>query len=129
MESLALLVAILFMIAMFAGPFAIALTAKPLVRALYSKDGISWTILNILRKIIHLFAITLGNLVGLQLIFVAVTPGKLVGLLAVSTCFIALRREYFPEVFILRNLLRKLGLETRWGRSSGNDGHGPEGQH
>jgi hypothetical protein len=39
-----------------------------------------------------------------------------------------LRREYFPEFFFMRNLFAKFGVSRKNGRSSGNDGHGPEGQ-
>ena len=129
MESLAVLVAIIFLIAIFAGPFAIGLTSKSLKRFLNSKTGFAWKVLEVIRKIIHIFAITIGALVGFQLITLAVTAGKMVGFIAVITCYIALRREYFPEVYIFGKLMGKLGVKRKNGRSSGNDGHGPEGQH
>jgi hypothetical protein len=129
MESLAVLVAIIFVIAVFAGPFAIGLTSKSLKRFLSSKAGIGWKVLDIIRKVLHIFAISIGTLVGFQLISLAVTGGKMIGVLAVVTCYIALRREYFPEVYIFGNLIGKLGIKRKNGRSSGNDGHGPEGQH
>ena len=129
MESLAVLVAIIFLIAIFAGPFAIGLTSKTLKRFLNSKTGLGWKILEIIRKILHIFAISIGTLVGFQLISLAVTAGKMIGILAVVTCYIALRREYFPEVYIFGNLFGKIGIKRKNGRSSGADGHGPEGQH
>lgn len=129
MESLAVLVAIIFLVAVFAGPFAIGLTSKRLKRFLTSRPGFGWKVLEIIRKIIHIFAISIGTLVGFQLISLAVTAGKMIGVLAVVTCYIALRREYFPEVYILGNHFGKLGVKRKNGRSSGNDGHGPEGQH
>jgi len=129
MESLALLVAIIFLIAIFAGPFAIGLTSKSLKRFLTSTPGFGWKVLDIIRKVLHIFAISIGTLVGFQLISLAVTAGKMIGVLAVVTCYIALRREYFPDVYIFGNLIGKLGINRKNGRSSGNDGHGPEGQH
>jgi len=129
MESLAVLVAIIFLIAIFAGPFAIGLTSKSLKRFLSSKAGIGWKVLDIIRKVLHIFAISIGTLVGFQLISLAVTAGKMVGLIAVITCYIALRREYFPEVYIFGKLIGKLPVRRKNGRSSGSDGHGPEGQH
>lgn len=129
MESLAVLVAVIFMIAVFAGPIAIALTSKALKSFLNSNSGFIWKSFEILRKIFHIVAITLGTLVGFQLISLAVTAGKLIGVMAVVTSYIALRREYFPEVFIVGNLFNKIGIKRKDGRSSGADGHGPEGQH
>ena len=129
MESLAVLVAIIFLIAIFAGPFAIGLTSKSLKKFLISQTGLGWKVLDIIRKVLHIFAISIGTLVGFQLISLAVTAGKMIGVLAVVTCYIALRREYFPEVYVFGNLIGKLGINRKNGRSSGNDGHGPEGQH
>ena len=45
------------------------------------------------------------------------------------TCYIGLRREYFPEFFFARDLIAKLGFSRKNGRSSGDDGNGPAGQH
>jgi len=129
MESLAVLVAIIFLVAIFAGPFAIALTSRKLKRFFFSKTGVGWKVLEILRKFLHIVSISLGTLVGFQLISLAVTAGKMIGVLAVVTSYVALRREYFPEVHIFGNLLGKIGIKRKNGRSSGNDGHGPEGQH
>jgi len=64
-------------------------------------------------------------------LFVAELPliPRLIGLFSVVTSYIGLRREYFPEFFFMRNLIAKFGVSRKNGRSSGNDGHGPEGQH
>ena len=75
MESLAVLVAIIFLIAIFAGPFAIGLTSKTLKRFLNSKTSLGWKILEVIRKILHIFAISIGTLVGFQLISLAISIG------------------------------------------------------
>jgi len=142
MESLAYLVVIIFSIALFSGPFAIALTSYRLVKFLNSKEGFLWAIVNALRKIIHLLAITIGTFIGFSLMAMAVTISKLIGTYAIVLAYIALRREYFPDFHLLATIGNKLGLRKvgpgehgprlKWkrnGRSSGNDGHGPGGQH
>jgi len=142
MESLAFLVVIIFGITLFSGPFAIALTSHRLVKFLNSKEGLLWAIVNVLRKIIHLLAITIGAFLGLSLMAMAVTVAKLVGIYAIVLAYIALRREYFPDFHLLATLGNKLGFrkvgpgdhgpKLKWkrnGRSSGDDGHGPSGQH
>jgi hypothetical protein len=142
MEGLAYLVVIIFSITLFSGPFAIALTSHRLVKFLNSKEGVLWAIVNVLRKIIHLLAITIGTLLGLSLMAMAVTISKIIGTYAIVLAYIALRREYFPDFHLLATIGNKLGLrkvgpgdhgpKLKWkrnGRSSGNDGHGPSGQH
>jgi hypothetical protein len=150
MESLAYLVVIIFMVTIFSGPFAIALTSHKLVNFLNSKKGIAWAIVNALRKIIHLLAIIIGTFLGLSLLAKAVTVPKLIGIYAIVLAYIALRREYFSAFYITRYLSSSLGFKSkdepriysadgteiirakkasRFGRSSGRDGHGPEGQH
>jgi len=142
MEGLAYLVVIIFSIAMFSGPFAIALTSYRLVKFLNSKEGFLWAIVNALRKIIHLLAITIGTFIGFSLMAMAVTISKLIGTYAIVLAYIALRREYFPDFHLLATIGNKLGLRKvgpgehgprlKWkrnGRSSGDDGHGPGGQH
>ena len=142
MESLAYLVVIIFSIALFSGPFAIALTSYRLVKFLNSKEGFLWAIVNALRKIIHLLAITIGTFIGFSLMAMAVTISKLIGTYAIMLAYIALRREYFPDFHLLATIGNKLGLRKvgpgehgprlKWkrnGRSSGDDGHGPGGQH
>ena len=142
MESLALLVAILFLVDIFAGPIAIALTWQRLVNAINSKSKNVSLVLTILRRIVHGFLITIGLFIGTWLSYIAVTPAKLFGIFSLITSYIALRREYFPDFHLLATIGNKLGLrkvgpgdhgpKLKWkknGRSSGNDGHGPSGQH
>jgi hypothetical protein len=142
MEGLAYLVVIIFSIALFSGPFAIALTSHRLVKFLNSKEGVLWAIVNVLRKIIHLLAITIGLFLGLSLVAVDVTISKIIGVYAIVLGYIALRREYFPDFHLFATIGNKLGIRKvgpgdhgpaiKWkrnGRSSGDDGHGPGGQH
>ena len=142
MESLAYLVVIIFMVTIFSGPFAIALTADRLVKFLNTKESVIWAIVNVIRKIVHLLTITIGVLLGMSLISMGVTGPKLIGAYAIVCAYIALRREYFPDFHLLAVLGNKLGIrkvgpgdhgpKLKWkktGRSSGDDGHGPGGQH
>ena len=142
MESLAYLVVIIFMVTIFSGPFAIALTADRLVKFLDSKESAVWVVVNVIRKIVHLLAITIGIFLGMSLISMGVTGPKLIGIYAIVLAYIALRREYFPDFHLLAVLGNKLGIrkvgpgdhgpKIKWkrnGRSSGKDGHGPGGQH
>ena len=121
----------LFLIALLAGPISIALSSKFLKSRLDSKASLGIVILNLIRKAIHLVVVAFGNLIGVQFLLIAGLPliPRLIGLYAVVTCYIGLRREYFPEFFFARDLVAKLGISRKNGRSSGNDGHGPEGQH
>jgi hypothetical protein len=131
MESLALVVTILFLIAVLAGPLSIALSSQFVKSRLETKSSIAIVILNLLRKFLHLVLVAFGNLIGVQFLFIAGLPliPRLIGLFSVVTCYIGLRREYFPDFFFVRDLLAKFGVSRKNGRSSGNDGHGPEGQH
>ena len=131
MESLALVVTILFLIAVLAGPLSIALSSQFVKSRLETNSSIAIVILNLLRKFLHLVLVAFGNLIGVQFLFIAGLPliPRLIGLFSVVTCYIGLRREYFPDFFFVRDLLAKFGVSRKNGRSSGNDGHGPEGQH
>ena len=142
MESLALFVAVLFLIDILAGPIAIALTWHKLVKAISSKSKNLSLVLTIIRLLLHGFLITIGVFIGAWLCFIAVTPAKLFGLFSLVTSYIALRREYFPDFHLLAIIGNKLGIrrvgpgdhgpKLKWkknGRSSGDDGHGPGGQH
>jgi hypothetical protein len=142
MESLAVFVAILFLTDILAGPIAIALTWHKLVKAISSKSKNVSLVLTIIRRLLHGFLITIGVFIGAWLCFIAVTPAKLFGLFSLITSYIALRREYFPDFHLLAIIGNKLGIrkvgpgehgpKLKWkrnGRSSGNDGHGPGGQH
>ena len=131
MESLAIVIVILFLIALLAGPLSIGLSSQFVKSRMESKASLAIVILNLLRKFIHLILVAFGNLIGVQFLFIAGLPfiPRLIGLFSVVTCYIGLRREYFPDFFIVRDMLAKFGVSRKNGRSSGNDGHGPEGQH
>jgi len=130
-ESLALVVVILFLIAIFAGPLSIGLSSQFVKSRLETKASLAIVILNLLRKFVHLIFVAFGNLIGVQFLFIAGLPliPRAIGLFSVVTCYIGLRREYFPEFFFMRDLFAKFGVSRKNGRSSGDDGHGPEGQH
>ena len=131
MESLAFFVAILFLIALLAGPLSIALSSQFVKSRLESKSSLAIVMLNLLRKFVHLILVAFGNLIGIMWLLIAELPliPRLIGLFSVVTSYIGLRREYFPEFFIMRDLIAKFGVSRKNGRSSGDDGHGPEGQH
>ena len=131
MESLAIVVIVLFLIALLAGPLSIGLSSQFVKSGLETKASLAIVILNLLRKFVHLILVAFGNLIGVQFLFINGLPlfPRLVGLFSIVTCYIGLRREYFPEFFIMRDLFAKFGVSRKNGRSSGNDGHGPEGQH
>jgi hypothetical protein len=99
---------------------------------------------------VHGLLIAIGLFIGSWLVNIAETPAKLLGLFSIITSYIALRREYFPDFYILARLLTLLGIKgkeepriysadgteiiraknvRRFGRTSGRDGHGPGGQH
>ena len=131
MESLAIVVIVLFLIALFAGPLSIGLSSQFVKSRLETKASLAIVILNLLRKFVHLILVAFGNLIGVQFLFINGLPlfPRLVGLFSIVTCYIGLRREYFPEFFFMRDLFAKFGVSRKNGRSSGDDGHGPEGQH
>ena len=124
-------VAMLFLIALLAGPLSIALSSQFFKSRLETKSSLTIVILNLLRKLVHLVLIAVGNLIGVMWLFIAELPlfPRLIGLFSVVTSYIGLRREYFPEFFFIRDLFAKFGVSRKNGRSSGDDGHGPEGQH
>ena len=142
MESLAVFVAILFLMDVLAGPIAILLTWGKLVRFIISQSKNVVLVLTVIRRIVHGFLVTVGLFIGTWLAYIAVTPAKLFGLFSLITSYIALRREYFPDFHLLALVLNKVGIRKiapgdhgpsmKWkrsGRSSGSDGHGPGGQH
>jgi hypothetical protein len=131
MESLAIVVVVLFLIALLAGPLSIGLSSQFVKSRLETKASLAIVILNLLRKFVHLILVAFGNLIGVQFLFINGLPlfPRLVGLFSIVTCYIGLRREYFPEFFFMRDLFAKFGVSRKNGRSSGDDGHGPEGQH
>jgi hypothetical protein len=142
MKSLAILVVTIFLIDIVAGPIAIALTWPKLVNAISTKSRSVSMMLTVFRRLLHGFLITVGVFIGSWLINIAEPPAKLFGIFSIITSYIALRREYFPEFYLLANISSKLGIRKaapgdhgptfKWkknGRSSGKDGHGPGGQH
>ena len=131
MESLAIIVVTLFLVAFVAGPLSIALSSGWIQSRIGTKTSIGMVLLDVLRKVVHIILIALGTLVGVQFLVITGLPifPRLIGLLSIITCYIGLRREYFPEFFILRVLKAKFGGSRKNGRSSGNDGNGPAGQH
>jgi uncharacterized Tic20 family protein len=142
MESLAVFVAILFLMDVLAGPIAILLTWGKLLRFISSQSKNVALVLTVIRRIVHGFLVTVGLFIGTWLAYIAVTPAKLFGLFSLITSYIALRREYFPDFHLLALVLNKVGIRKiapgdhgpsmKWkrsGRSSGSDGHGPGGQH
>ena len=131
MESLAFFVAILFLIALLAGPLSIALSSQFVKSRLETKSSLAIVILNLLRKFVHLIVVAVGNLIGIMWLLITELPliSRLIGLFSVVTSYIGLRREYFPEFFFMRDLFAKFGLSRKNGRSSGKDGNGPAGQH
>jgi len=130
-ESLAIVIIFLFLTALLAGPLSIALSSRLVKSRLEGKTSFGFVLLNILRKILHLLLIAFGNLVGVQFLLITGLPffPRMIGLFSIVTCYIGLRREYFPELFFMRDLFAKFGVSRKNGRSSGDDGHGPEGQH
>jgi hypothetical protein len=142
MESLAVLVLMLFLIDILAGPVAIALTLPKLVNAISAQSRGLALFLTIIRRLVHGLLISIGIFMGSWFVNIAEMPAKLLGIFAIITSYIALRREYFPDFYLLANISNKLGIRKvgpgehgpkfKWrgnGRSSGKDGHGPGGQH
>ena len=131
MESLAIVVVVLFLIALLAGPLSIGLSSQFVKSRLETKASLAIVILNLLRKFVHLILVAFGNLIGVQFLFINGLPlfPRLVGLFSIVTCYIGLRREYFPEFFFMRDLFAKFGVSRKNGRSSGDDGNGPAGQY
>jgi hypothetical protein len=130
-ESLAIVVVFLFLIAFLAEPLSIGLSSQFVKSRLETKASLAMVILNLLRKFIHLILVAFGNLIGVQFLLISGLPliPRVIGLFSIVTCYIGLRREYFPEFFFMRDLFAKFGVSRKNGHSSGNDGHGPEGQH
>ena len=130
MESLAVVIMVLFVIAIFAGPIGIGLSLKFLTNAIDSKPGFGFRVLDFLRQAVLLILVSVGVLVGSQFLFIGGLPflPRAVGIFAIITSYIALRREYFPKKFFVAELLGRVGIRRKNGHSSGIDGHGPSGQ-
>ena len=141
MESLAYLVLIIFAVTLFAGPLAIVLALKVLVNFLNSKVGLPWAIVNVLRRILHGFAVIIDLFLGITLLFSGVTAAQLLSVYALLMAYIALDLEYFAKISNFRGKVAppvysadgteiiRANKVKRLGRSSGRDGHGPGGQH
>ena len=141
MESLAYLVLIIFAVTLFAGPLAIVLALKVLVNFLNSKVGLPWAIVNVLRRILHGFAVIIDLFLGITLLFSGVTAAQLLSVYALLMAYIALDLEYFAKNSNFRGKVAppvysadgteiiRANKVKRLGRSSGRDGHGPGGQH
>ena len=144
MEGLAYLVVIILMIVILGGPVAILLT----------KIRTKNIILTTIRRLLHGLVIALSVIISSSVFFKQQEPLSLhvIGIFGITMAYIALHREYFPDVRIIAPLLAKFGVKlwkrqkrsgneqgsshfgpvVKWrrgGHSGGNDGHGPEGQH
>ena len=146
MESLAKLVALMVLTALLSAPIAILIT-------LIQRKSTNLAVI-VLRRILQGVFLALSLFFGLFFFFNLQMPLVIhaIGLYALVLTYIAIRREYFPDVRIIAPLLAKFGVTlwknqkrngnergsshfgpvVKWrrgGRSGGNDGHGPEGQH
>ena len=146
MESLAKLVALMVLTALLSAPIAILIT-------LIQRNSTNLAVI-VLRRILQGGFLALSLFFGLFFLFNLQMPLVIhaIGLYALVLTYIAIRREYFPDVRIIAPLLAKFGVTlwkkqkrsgnergsshfgpvVKWrhgGRSGGNDGHGPEGQH
>ncbi len=142
MESLVVLVTILFAIAIISGPIAIAI----------ARIKVQSPLALMLKRIIHALFIVMGTMVGGQWILIPGLPlfPRLIGIFSIILCYIGSRDEYFPQFRVLEYLGNKTGLRksekkeigeinkpahgpvAKWrkrGSSNGKDGHGPSGQH
>ena len=110
MESLAIVILILFSIAFFAGPLAILLSAKKLTQGLELKGGSVFKFINLLRKFTLIVLVILAFTTGFQFLTISGLPliPRATGLFAIITSYIALRREFFPQKFIVGSLLKKI---------------------
>jgi len=110
MESLAIVILILFSIALFAGPVAILLSAKRLTQSLESKNEGIFKVLNLLRKLTLVVLVILAFTTGFQFLTISGLPlvPRATGLFAIVTSYIALRREFFPQTFVVGSLVRKI---------------------
>lgn len=110
MESLAIVILILFSIALFAGPVAILLSSNKLTQRLESKNEGAFRVINLLRKLTLVVLVILAFTTGFQFLTISGLPivPRTTGLFAIVTSYIALRREFFPQTFIVGSLVRKI---------------------
>jgi hypothetical protein len=113
MESLAIVIIFLFSIALFAGPIAILLSANLLTNRLRSKNQKVFSFIDFIRRILLVALVTLASIVGFQFLTISQLPfiPRVTGLFALVTSYIALRREFFPQTFVVSSLLRKMRKE------------------
>jgi len=111
MEGLAVIVTILFTLAIVSGPVGIAI-ARIKTETFFAL---------LIKRIFHAIFIALGTIVGAQWLLIPGLPliPRLIGLSSLCLCYVGTRDEYFPQFRIVR----------RGGRSNGKDEHGPSGQH
>jgi hypothetical protein len=112
MESLAIVIIFLFTIALFAGPIAILLTTNLLTKRLRSSDEKVFKFIDFIRRIFLVVLVTLASIVGFQFLTISQLPfiPRATGLFALVTSYIALRREFFPQRFIVRSLMKKMRI-------------------
>ena len=119
MESLALLVAIIVLVALLSGPLALFLTWLPILNGADKNP-----LLKIIRRVLVTALSLVGSLFSFNLILAGSTFATFVmGSIGSLTAFFAVKREYFPD---------GLGLGNRNGNGFGRRGdrrNGPEGQH
>lgn len=128
MESLVILVAVMMAVAFLSGPIAILLSS---VRT----NNLH---LKIFRRVVQFLFLLIGFLVGGQFLFSPLPLGvRSVGLFAIVTNYIALRREYFPTFFLLDRLKVPIPSWAIWNSPRGSKntkgspddtGNGPTGQ-
>ncbi len=121
MESLALLVATMLAIVIFAGPIALVLTAKILWNRTREKRWI-WISRRVLVTILGVF----GTFLSMTFLVASIPiAAKLIALFGIFTNGYALKREYLRPVQLRRIFSAD---RTGGGSTSGKDGHGPSGQ-
>ena len=117
MQSLAILVAILFLTAILSGPIVILL----------ARIKFQSMVAQIIKRIFQAVLTLVGVIAGGQFLFAPGLPVsvRLIGIASITMCYIGVRNEYFPQFKLLSSILPSRSN----GRSNGDDGHGPGGQH
>jgi len=117
MESLAVLVVILFLTASLSGPIVILL----------ARIKFHSIVAQIIKRIIQGVLTLIGVIAGGQFLFAPGLPVsvRLIGIASITMCYIGVRKEYFPQFRLLSSILPSRSN----GRSNGDDGNGPGGQH
>ena len=107
MESLAKLVALMVLTALLSAPIAILIT-------LIQRNSTNLAVI-VLRRILQGGFLALSLFFGLFFLFNLQMPLVIhaIGLYALVLTYIAIRREYFPDVRIIAPLLAKFGV-TLW---------------